>query len=110
MGGTKNKGIPNIFKFIFLVVALIPLIFFVAKRNHEAIEAFEAKGEVVKIEWNSRDHGMPIISIMQRNRIKLFKGNRITIDSDDLVVGDHFVKLAGSKECKINDELIRCIN
>lgn len=53
---------------------------------------------------------MPIISIMRVNKTKLFKGDRITLNSEDVVVSDNFNKLAGSKDYKINGELIRCIN
>ena len=110
MNNTTNSGMPNILKFFLLIVLLSPLVFYFFKRNYELIETFEVNGKVVKINWKSRNHGMPIISIKQDDQIKHFKSNRITLDVGDVAVGDSFIKLADSKECKINNELIRCIN
>jgi hypothetical protein len=102
--------VPKVVKFFLLLIVLAPLVFFIAKRNHEAIEIFAVEGVVADIKWNSSDHGMPIISIREGNQVKLFKSNRITLKEQDLSVGDSFVKLSGSKDCKINNELKKCIN
>ena len=86
------------------------LCFFIAKKNHKETELFEASGKVINIDWNSRDHGVTIITIKDSDKLKLFKSNRIILNSNNISIGDDFVKVADSRECRINNKLIRCIN
>lgn len=107
---SRKTNIPNFLKFMLLVICFLPFVFFIAKKNHKEIEFFEASGKVVDIDWSSRDHGMPVITIKDGHQLRQFKSNRITLNSNDISVGDDFVKVADSRECRINNKLIRCIN
>jgi len=110
LSNVEERGVPNILKFFLLVMIFLPIVYSLATRSHKAIEIFEAEGEIIHIEWHSRNHGMPVISIKEKEGIKLFKGNRITLRPEDINVGDYFYKSSNSKDCKINDRVVNCVN
>lgn len=67
-------------------------------------------GRVSFIEWESRNHLMPLIEITRESGDKVkFHNTRIVLDGGHLKVGDVIEKESGSKMCTINGNPIRCI-
>jgi hypothetical protein len=97
-------------KYISFTLLLFLFVIFNPISTYNKILDFEVNGVVTEIIWNSWDHQMPIIKIKEGNRIKKFKSNRIILTSLDLEVGDSLKKLKGSKECQVNQKVIKCIN
>lgn len=100
----------KLLRFLLLVIVLISFVIVMAKKNHNRIVAFEASGIVTEIEWQSRNHGMPIITIKEDKKLVHFQSNRITLTPNNIKVGDRFVKVSHSKICEINEVEILCLN
>jgi len=93
--------------FLLLSIIAIPEMY----KAHKEPEVFSAQGIVSSINWKSRNHGMPIIEIRDKNGTTTkFSSNRITLIPEQLKVGDSFNKQSDSSSCEINDKLVRCVN
>lgn len=65
---------------------------------------------VAFIDWESKNHGMPLILLTRKNGTKQkFHHTRIILAAENLKVGDHLVKAKDSKICEINGEPILCL-
>lgn len=101
---------PKLLKFISLVIPVLGIGVFMSIRDYVEAERQAFSGQVSFIEWESRNHGMPLIEISRSNGSKVkFHHERIILDSSQLKVGDLIAKVSGSKVCKINEGSVPCI-
>jgi len=101
---------PKFVKFIALAIPVLGVGVFMSIRDHGSAERQGFSGHVSYIEWETRNHGMPLIEITRGNGTKVkFHHHRIILDSSQLKVGDLIAKVSGSKECEINKKLVPCI-
>ena len=104
------ERMPNFVKFIALAIPVLGIGVFMSIRDHGEPERISFSGRVSFIEWESRNHGIPLIEISRSNGTKLkFSSSRITLDSTQLKVGDLIAKVSGSKVCEINEKSVPCI-
>ena len=104
------EKMPNFFKFIALAIPVLCIGIYMSVRDHGAVERQAFSGRVSFIEWESRNHGMPLIEVSRSNGAKVkFHHHRIILDSSQLKVGDFIAKTSGSKVCEINKESVPCI-
>jgi hypothetical protein len=104
-----NK-MPRIFKFIALAIPVLSFGVFTSYRDYVEPERAAFEGRVSYIEWQSKNHRMPLIGLKRSNGTKVkFSSNRIILDSSQLEVGDLLSKESGSKICKINGKALLCI-
>ena len=79
-------------------------------RDYGEAERIAFKGHVSFIEWQSSNHGMPLIEISRSNGTKVkFSNARISLNSNQLKVGDSLSKIGGSKSCTINEKSVPCL-
>lgn len=79
--------------------------------GHKEPESQSFDGWVSFVDWKSKNHGMPLIEIKRENgTVKRFHHSRIVLSSEQLNVGDRFIKESGSKYCDINGKAILCVN
>ena len=79
--------------------------------NYKEPEGQSLNGWVSFVDWESRNHGMPLIEIKRENGTVIrFHHTRIALSSDQLNVGDRLIKESGSKYCDINGKSILCVN
>ena len=101
---------PNFLKFIALAIPVLGIGVFMSIRDHGEAEKLAFSGWVSFIEWESRNHEMPLIEISRSNGTKVkFSHYRIILDSTQLKVGDSIAKVSGSKICEINEKSVPCI-
>lgn len=100
-------------KFIKFTVLAIPVLgigVFMSIQDHDEAEQLAFSGRVSFIEWESRNHGMPLIEVSRSNGTKVkFSHYRIILDSTQLKLGDSITKASGSKVCEINKKAVPCI-
>lgn len=70
---------------------------------------YSAEGVVVKINWKTDNHQMPLFVIKEKNSVTKFQDNRISLKPGQIKVGDSFKKVSGSKICLINNVKVLCI-
>ena len=70
---------------------------------------FEAEGVVVEAQWNTKNHLMSRFVISESGKRKVLHHHRVTLEPNQIKVGDTFKKVSGSKECNINGKLIVCV-
>lgn len=96
---------------LFLVPFIAAVGFLVNVDNKSALE-FEAEGKVVFASWEGRNHGMPLFIIRQYDPAgteRKLENSDVLLRPNQIKVGDHFKKLAGSKACSINELEVQCI-
>ena len=98
------------FKFSLLALLLLPIAFFVFKYESSSTVSMGFDGEVVAIDWKSKNHNLPLIKIREANSNREIKLSHytITLKKGDLHVGDKIRKLKGSRECFINNVAKKC--
>ena len=100
---------PNFIKFIFIAIPT-HIGVLMSIRDYGEVERVAFSGWVTFIEWESRNHGMPLIEISRKNGTKVkFSSTRIILDSTQLKVGDSISKVRDSYSCTINEQLVPCI-
>ena len=77
--------------------------------DYKEVENFEAIGEVIETQWNTENHQMSLFKIKTNSGVKQLHHYRVTLTSEQISVGDLFVKESGSKMCKINGHRIQCV-
>ena len=101
---------PNFLKFIALAIPVLGVGVFMSIRDHSEVERMAFSGRVSFIEWESRNHNMPLIEISRSNGTKVkFSSTRIILNSTQLKVGDLIAKASGSTVCDINEKSVPCI-
>lgn len=101
---------PNFLKFILLAIPVLGIGVFMSIRDYGEVERMAFSGWVSFIEWESRNHGMPLIEISRSNGTKVkFSSTRIILNATDLKVGDSIAKVSGSNTCEINEKPVLCI-
>lgn len=101
---------PNFIKFIVLAIPFLSIGVFISVRDHGEPEHMAFEGLVSFIDWESRNHGMPLIEVTRKNGTKVkFSSTRIILNSSNLKVGDTLAKVSGSLSCTINGNLVQCI-
>ncbi len=102
-----NMRLQRKFVILFVVFIGLPLaIFSIVMKNNEA-KNFYADGFVVNVEWETRNHGAPLIEIQQINgEIKSINSTAVVLSEWQIKVGDSFRKDAGSLHCEINGRQI----
>ena len=98
-------------KIALMAVVLAPLAILDFQCSRSSIQDLGFEGVVLDIDWKSKNHGLPLIEILdlKRNKKIVFSNYLITLKNGDLSVGDRIIKKKGSKECFINDVAIICI-
>jgi len=95
---------------MLLAIPVLGLGIFESIRDYSEVERQAFSGQVSYIDWESKNHQMPLVEITQSNGSKVkFHHTRIVLDSSHLKVGDSITKESGSLECKVNDRIVRCI-
>ena len=99
------------FKFFLLALLLLPIAFIVFKCESNSTKNMKFDGEVVFIDWKSRNHNLPLIKIMDSSSKKeiTFSHYTIVLKEGDLLVGDQISKSKGSRECVVNEVAKKCI-
>jgi hypothetical protein len=100
---------PKIFIFLIPFVAIVALL---ANIDKKTLLEFEATGTVYIVEWNTKNHGMPLLVIKQDNLAsteKRLQSNKFILTPDQIKVGDNFKKASGSNMCLINGVDVQCI-
>ena len=87
-----------------------PIVIMLSSINNNKIVKFKANGVVVDIDWKSRNHEIPSFKISDGNKIKVFASHRITLNKENIRIGDKFVKQSGAKTCEINLKPLLCID
>lgn len=101
---------PNFIKFITLAMPVLGIGIFMSYRDYGEAERIAFQGHVSFIEWQSSNHGMPLIEVSRTNGTKVkFSNTRIILNSSQLKVGDSLAKKGGSKSCTINEKSVPCI-
>ena len=104
------ERMPNFIKFIALAVPVLGVGVFMSIRDYGEPERMAFDGLVSFIEWESRNHGIPLIEVTRSNGSKVkFSNTRIILNSSNLKVGDSLGKASGSLSCTINGNLVPCI-
>ena len=102
---------PSIVKFLLLAIPVLGVGMFFGYQDHLNPERFVVEGKVISINWQSRNHGMPVIEIKPKvGATKIFSSNRITLRPELLAIGDSFSKSKNSKFCNINGVGVQCVN
>lgn len=97
--------------FSLIAVLLVTLIaIFAIKSDATKLKRMSVEGHVWHIDWESKNHKLPLIEIKQKNGVvKKFSGTGVVLTSDTVEEGDHFRKLSGSKNCFINEIEVECL-
>jgi hypothetical protein len=105
-----SVAMSNFFKFILLAIPVFAIGIYSSIKGDESIVDSQFKGVVFQIDWESKNHGMPLIQIRAiTGKVKKFHHYRINLSRTDLKVGDNFEKLKGSRFCLINNIEVECI-
>ena len=100
----------NFAKFILLAIPALSIGVYNSHLNYQEPVNKYLDAWVYSIDWESRNHGMPLIMLKRSNNTaQKFHHERIILTSNDIKVGDHLVKESGSKECTINGKLVLCL-
>ena len=95
---------------LILFAILVSIGGFNAYYDHKQPERQSFDGWVSHIEWESANHNMPLIEIKRENGVtRKFHHYRISLNSDQLKVGDTFIKEPGAVHCSINGESVLCV-
>lgn len=100
---------PKIFLFLIPFVAVVG---FLANVDEKSPIEFEANGIVAIASWEGKNHGMPLFVIRQNNPAgtkRKLESNQVVLTSEQVKVGDSFIKQAGSKTCTINKVEVQCV-
>lgn len=101
----------NFLKFVLTAVPVLSIGILYSVWDYDSPVRFSAKGRVVEIEWESRNHLEPRIEIrLESGKLKRFSSSRIILDTSSIEVGDSFEKVNDSKICLINSEEFACVN
>ena len=85
---------------------------FLANVDEKSPIEFEANGIVAIASWEGKNHGMPLFVIRQNNPAgtkRKLESNQVVLTSEQVKVGDSFIKQAGSKTCTINKVEVQCV-
>lgn len=97
---------------IFVIMAIVVIVLGVTNSRYDYQGPVRQKlnGSVSFIDWQSKNHGMPLILLKSRSGIEQkFHHQRIALTKENLKVGDLLLKESNSKTCKINGMDIQCI-
>ena len=69
------------------------------------------EGKVTAIDWKSKNHSLPMITIQESesNQTLVLSHYTISLEEGDLDIGDTISKAKGSSECSINGIVTRCV-
>jgi hypothetical protein len=91
---------------LVMVSSIIAVLLF--SYDYYGAERMAFDGQVVSIELESRNHGLPLVTLRTKVGLKLIQHYRLYIDPQ-LKIGDHFSKESGSRDCTINNEVRYCV-
>lgn len=100
---------PRIF---FILIPFVATVGVIEHLNKITPLEFEADGKVSEVNWNGPNHGLPFLVIEQNEPAGMkrkLESNDIALTSEQIKVGDKFIKHSGSKLCKINGIQLTCI-
>ena len=100
-----RKGVIVLVGFTF--AAVVATVVFINDYHEADRMAFD--GWVQSIEWNSQNHGLPLVSLRTNSGVKLVQHFRLDINKK-LKSGDRFSKSAGSHECAIDGVVYVCVH
>jgi hypothetical protein len=78
-----------------------------ATYDYYGAERMAFDGQVVSIEWQSQNHGMPLVTLRTNVGFESLQHYRLVIDPR-LKVGANFNKAAGTN-CTVNGEARQCV-
>jgi len=108
--GAKG-AMPKFLKFLMLAIPVLSFGVFLSIQERNAVLDFMAEGTVVTAKWNTKNHQMSLFEIKPvKGTIKTLHHSRVTLTPEQIKVGDHFSKQAGSTNCFINEVKVVCIN
>ena len=90
----------------------VAIVGFLANVDNKTPLEFAAFGRVTIATWEGKNHGMPLFVIRQNNnagQLKKLESNDVLLTPSQIKVGDEFKKIAGSKNCIINNVELQCI-
>jgi uncharacterized protein YpmS len=101
-------------KIIFIRLSVLTLIMLaiavmVYQDYHRALY-FEANGQVIEAQWNTKNHQMSLFKISSKGVVKELHHYRVTLTEDQIKIGDHFKKISGSNICIINGINVVCVH
>lgn len=98
-------------KLVMLPIVLLPVAIFFAKRDVDSALNLGFDGEVIAINWKSRNHGLPLIEVrdFSNSKVIVFSHYKITLREGDLNIGDKISKVKGEKQCHVNGIPLKCI-
>ena len=108
-GNSLKINDPKIFLFLIPFVAVVG---FLANVDKKSPIEFEADGVVAIASWEGKNHGMPLFVIRQNNPAgtkRKLESHQVVLTSEQVKVGDSFLKQAGEKTCIINKVEVQCI-
>jgi hypothetical protein len=79
-----------------------------ATYDYYGAERMAFDGQVVNIEWQSQNHGMPLVTLRTHVGFESVQHYRLVIDPR-LKVGDNFSKAARANNCTVNGEARQCV-
>jgi len=104
--GTKFFLLASTF-FVFVFTVIAPLI---VEFKYQKTVGLEFQGVVEHIEWESRNHALPLFIIKKQNgsTIKINDGE-LSLKKGQLKVGDTFSKKTEARYCTINGTKTECV-
>lgn len=97
-------------RFLLLAVPVLSLGAYMAYIDSKTAISFGAEGTVVTAKWNTRNHQMSLFEIKpDKGSIKKLHHHKVTLQPEQIKVGDKFKKSPGSKSCFINEVEITCV-
>ena len=97
--------------FVILVSPFVIIAAFVSIYNdYTFAKNFSANGIVTEARWNTSNHGLSLFMIRNgTGKPKKFQASDITLEPNQIKVGDTFFKISGSKICTIGGVEILCV-
>ena len=97
-------------KFLLLAIPVLSFGVYLSIQERNSVLDFMAEGTVVTAKWNTKNHQMSLFEIKPlKGTIKTLHHSRVTLTPEQIKVGDHFSKQAGSTSCFINKVKVECI-
>ena len=99
-------------KTVVFLVFVVFLLFGIAVSVWSAIAPVRmaVEGIVWSVEWESRNHGIPLIEIKLKNGVvRQFTSHKISLSQGSIEKGDSFRKLSGSKNCFVTEIEVNCL-
>jgi len=99
----------KLLKFLIALLLLMPLVIVIGYMSHNEVIRKEYKGTISTIIWESDNHNMIRIVLVDKGKTIVFESYRISLTPEHISRGDKFEKVKGTKNCIINELEVQCI-